>query len=269
METVQKATQKRVKMRRVKQIKQVPASKCSICMHFLLCRCSVWSITLAEKLWVVCASSPDLSFSPRWGENLSWQHSHPFSVRWVISCSTLGFSQSKPLPSSHSRCHSKPRLGETLGKKNKQTPVWGRITPSLKSFNLNPGCWILRNMITVYWQYNALRILANALQFKFFCFRISCSSKVLLIHWMVHLVPELWSPNWCCWWVRVRWGSSIHVFFILRQLYKKVSWPHPPTNTRHPFRSAFNQTDIWSALSVAKTKGWLLLSKPCNDVTFH
>lgn len=67
---------------------------------------TLWSITFAQKLWVVCASSSTYDFLSGIfvGENMSWQLSYPFTVRWVILCSSLGFGQSKPLPSSRSQC---------------------------------------------------------------------------------------------------------------------------------------------------------------------
>lgn len=74
---------------------------------------TLWSITFAQKLWVVCASSSTYDFLSGIfvGENMSWQLSHPFTVRWVILCSSLGFGQSKPLPSSR-QCRSKSRPAE-------------------------------------------------------------------------------------------------------------------------------------------------------------
>lgn len=80
-------------------------------IHLLQGGQTLWSITFAEKLWVVCASSSTCDFLSAIyvGENMSWQLSHPFTVRWVILCSSLGFGQSKPPPSSRSRCRSNSR----------------------------------------------------------------------------------------------------------------------------------------------------------------
>lgn len=114
METVQKTTQKRVKT-----VSCLPheseADKTSryffIYINLLLGGHALWSITFAEKLWVVFASSSTCDFLSTVfvGENMSWQLSHPFTVRWVILCSSLGFSQSKPPSSSCSRSNSKSR----------------------------------------------------------------------------------------------------------------------------------------------------------------
>lgn len=120
METVQKTTQKRIKTLSClpherewsRWIKPLLLHLQYICL--LLGGHTLWSITFAQKLWVVCASSSTYDFLSGIfvGENMSWQLSHPFTVRWVILCSSLGFGQSKPPPSSRSQCRSKSRLAE-------------------------------------------------------------------------------------------------------------------------------------------------------------